>query len=73
MGGEPVLHAGIPIARLTSAAFGYSVGYSLGLAYLPADVDIHTSNLEVEVLGARLPARVLEQPPYDPMGERLRG
>jgi dimethylglycine dehydrogenase len=73
VGGEPLLRAGVPLARLTSAAFGYTVGYSLGLAYLPADVDVHTADLEVEVLGSRLPARVLDGPPYDPAGERLRG
>jgi dimethylglycine dehydrogenase len=72
-GGEPVLRAGVPLARLTSAAFGYTVGHSLGLAYLPADIDVHTPGLEVEVLGSRLPARVLEAAPYDPSGERLRG
>lgn len=72
VGGEPVLREGVPLARLTSAAFGYTVGHSLGLAYLPADIDGSTAGLEVEVLGERLPARVLERPPYDPAGERLR-
>ena len=71
-GGEPVLRAGVPIARLTSAAFGFTVGHSLGLAYLPADLDINPVDLEVEVLGCRLPARVLEGAPYDPSGARLR-
>jgi dimethylglycine dehydrogenase len=71
-GGEPVLRAGVPIARLTSAAFGFTVGHSLGLAYLPADLDINPADLEVEVLGCRLPARVLERAPYDPSGARLR-
>jgi len=71
-GGEPVLHAGLPVARLTSAAFGFTVGHSLGFAYLPAELDVNTADLEVEVLGNRLPARVLEHPPYDPSGTRLR-
>jgi len=73
VGGEPVLRDGVPIARLTSAAYGYTVGYSLGWAYLSADIGVHASDLEVEVLGSRLPARLLERPPYDPSGERLRG
>ena len=72
-GGETVLQAGKAVARLTSAAFGYSVGHALGLAYLPADVDEGTAGLEVEVLGRRLPARVLKEPPYDSPGSRLRG
>ncbi|HVW69887.1 MAG TPA: FAD-dependent oxidoreductase [Steroidobacteraceae bacterium] len=71
-GGEPVLRKGAPVARLTSAGFGFTVGHSLGLAYLPTDVGVDTAGLEVEVLGRRLPARVLEKPPYDPTGARLR-
>lgn len=72
VGGEPVLCAGTPVARLTSAAFGHTVGYSLGFAYLPAQIHAQTSDLEVEVLGNRLPARVLANAPHDPAGERLR-
>ena len=72
-GGEPVLRAGVPLGRLTSAAYGYTVGHSLGFAYLSTDIDMHTADLEVEVLGRRLPARVIDKPPYDPAGERLRG
>jgi dimethylglycine dehydrogenase len=72
VGGEPVLRAGVPLARLTSAAFGHTVGYSLGWAYLPTDIDAQTSDLEVEVLGCRLPVRVLDKAPYDPGGVRLR-
>jgi dimethylglycine dehydrogenase len=73
VGGEPVVQAGRAIARLTSAAFGYTVGYSVGLAYLPAEIDAQAEGLEVELLGSRLPARVLQAPPYDPDGHRLRG
>jgi hypothetical protein len=40
---------------------------------MPADVDARTADLEVEVLGRRLPARVLEERSYDSSGSRLRG
>jgi dimethylglycine dehydrogenase len=73
IGGEPIIQAGRPIARLTSAAFGHSVGYSVGLAYLPVEVDAQAEGLEVEFLGSRWSARVLPAPPYDPAGNRLRG
>ena len=63
--------AGRPVARLTSAAFGYSVRRSLGFAYLPADVS-PTDRLEVEILGKQVAAQVLESALYDPNGERLR-
>jgi dimethylglycine dehydrogenase len=71
-GGELVLQAGRPVARLTSAAFGYTVGHSLGLAYLPADIDTGAGDLQVQLLESYAGAHVLEAPPYDPEGKRLR-
>lgn len=73
VGGEPVMHRGAAIARLTSAAYGHTVGRSLGLAYLPTSMDAAEVDLEVELLGARVRASVLEKPPYDPGSARLRG
>src|SRR2546423_9237545 len=72
VGGEPVLCGGRPVTRLTSAAFGYTVGHSLGLAYLPTDLAALADELEIDLLGSPVRARVLERPPYDPSGDRLR-
>ena len=72
MGGEPVVCADQALGRLTSAAFGYTVGYSLALAYLPNHIGPSTGGLEIESPGTRLPARVLECAPYDSSGSRLR-
>lgn len=70
-GGEPVMLDGHPIGRLTSAAYGHTVGYGLGLAYLPSDVS-GDSMLEVQVLSHRYRAQVLAEPPHDPGGSRMR-
>jgi len=72
VGGEPVFVAGQPVARLTSAAFGCTVGYAIGMAYLPAQIPYDSGLVEVQVLAERRPARVLLAPPYDPTGARLR-
>ncbi|HUE10845.1 MAG TPA: glycine cleavage T C-terminal barrel domain-containing protein, partial [Steroidobacteraceae bacterium] len=73
VGGEPVFINGQPIARLTSAAFGNTVGHALGFAYLPPDLDARsTADMHVQVLSQRLPARILREPPYDPRGLKLR-
>jgi len=53
IGGEPIMQAGRPVARLTSAAFGHTVGYSVGLAYLPVEIDAQAEGLEVEFLDSR--------------------
>jgi dimethylglycine dehydrogenase len=71
-GGEPVLCEGNAVARLTSATYGYTVKHSLGFAYLPAGIGPAETGLEVELCGTRVSARVLQSPPYDPTGARLR-
>jgi glycine cleavage system aminomethyltransferase T len=72
MGGETVLLNGRAIARLTSAAFGYTVGHALGLAYLPRDLSANGLDLEVQLLASRVKARVLDTAPYDPSSARLK-
>jgi glycine cleavage system aminomethyltransferase T len=67
------LCGGRAIARLTSAAYGYTVNHSLGFAYLPALIEPSEAGLEVELCGSRVRARVLESAPYDTAGVRLRG
>lgn len=70
MGGEPIFHNGEGIGRVTSGAYGYSVGMSLALGFVkvagPGD------DVGVMVLGKPHKARILEAPPFDPEGARLR-
>jgi dimethylglycine dehydrogenase len=72
-GGETVLCGGRAIARLTSAAYGYTANHALGFAYLPTQIEPAETGLEVELCGNRVRARVLESAPYDVGGTRLRG
>ncbi|TDK47420.1 GcvT family protein [Antarcticimicrobium luteum] len=69
-GGEPIFRGGVGIGRVTSGAYGYSVGQSLALGYVrgagPGDA------VEVMVLGRPHRARILAEPPFDPAGARLR-
>lgn len=70
-GGEPIFKDGKGIGRVTSGAYGYSVGMSLALGYVenasPGD------KVDVMVLGVPHSARILDAPPFDPSGARLRG
>ncbi|MDF1718497.1 MAG: FAD-dependent oxidoreductase [Antarcticimicrobium sp.] len=70
-GGEPIFRGGEGIGRVTSGAYGYSVGMSLALGYVkgaePGDA------VEVMVLGRPHRATILAEPPFDPAGARLRG
>ena len=70
-GGEPVFKNGKGLGRITSGAYGYTVGMSLALGYLkdtkPGD------NVEVMVLGKPHRGKVLGSSPFDPEGKILRG
>ncbi len=70
-GGEAVLRDGEVLGAATSAGYGYSVGRSIVLAWLPADAG-PGDGYEVETFGERHAARVVARAPYDPRGERLR-
>ena len=69
---EPILRRRRAHAYVTSGGYGHTVGVSIALAYLPFEHARDGTELEVEILGDRRPARVVEQPLYDPAGERLR-
>jgi dimethylglycine dehydrogenase len=70
-GGEPVfLPDGTPVGRVTSGTYGYHVGKSLALGYL-RDVAPGAA-VDVMILGAPHRGIVLDAPPFDPSGERLR-
>ena len=59
------------VGIVTSAAYGHRTGKTLALAYL-RDRRARIG-LEVEILGRRRPAALLERPPFDPDNMRLRG
>ena len=70
-GGEPIFKNGIGLGRITSGAYGYSVGMSLALGYVK-DV-VPGDAVDVMVLGKPHRAKILEAPPFDAQGEILRG
>jgi dimethylglycine dehydrogenase len=72
-GGEPVfLPDGTPAGQVSSGSFGHSVGASLAIAYLKAGLAVPGAEVDVSILGQPHRARVLDRPPFDPDGLRLR-
>ena len=69
-GGEPIFKDGAGIGRVTSGAYGYTVGKSLALGFVKNAVAGDT--VQVMVLGQPHDAVILSEPPFDPKGERLR-
>ena len=71
-GGEAVRSGTDVIGRLTSCAYGYTVGRMVALAKLPAALQTG-AGVEVELFGDVVPARVEPDALYDPQGDRTRG
>jgi sarcosine dehydrogenase len=79
-GGEAVLRDGRPVGDLTSAAYGHTVGASVGLGYVRREdgqaIDaawLEAGRFEVDLAGTRLKAKVSLKAPYDPSGARIKG
>lgn len=71
-GGEPVYHNGVLMGRLRSGGYGYTVGKSIGLVYLPLDIAKPGTPLEIEILGERFAAQVDADVLYDAKGAKIR-
>ena len=72
LGNEPVLSEGRPVGYVTSAAFGYSVGFGLAFAWVEPEFASVGRDLTVVVEGVEHVVRVVEDPVWDPSGSRLR-
>ena len=69
---EPIYAHGALVSYVMAGGYGHTVGQSIALAYLPTEHAGDGTELEVEILGDRRPARIASEPLYDPAGERLR-
>jgi dimethylglycine oxidase len=70
MGKEPLWHDGRVVSYVTSAAYGYSIGRGIAYGYLPSELAVEGTPIEVEYFGERLAATVTNDPLWDPKGER---
>ena len=71
-GGESVYASDKVIDRIRSGNYGYTIGQDIGLVYLPLELAKAGVELEVQVLGQRVKARVAKLPLVDPGGEKIR-
>ena len=78
MGSEPVflpgnsVLSGEMIGRATSGCFGHSIGKSLALAYVKKGNGEIGTELQIEILGEKRLARVINESPCDPENKKLR-
>lgn len=72
-GSEAIYHDGKLIGRATSGGYGFRIQKSLVLGLVQSAVAKVGTELEIEILGTRYRSTVIEESPYDPENERLRG
>ena len=68
IGDEPIWHDGEVVGWVTSGAYAHHSGRSLALGYVPAALAVPGATFEVEIIGHRRPARLLDEPVLDPAG-----
>jgi dimethylglycine dehydrogenase len=72
-GGEPIfLPDGTPVGQVSSGAYGYSVDMSLALCYIKSGAARPGDKVHVAILGRPHEAVILDKPPFDAEGARLR-
>jgi glycine cleavage system aminomethyltransferase T/glycine/D-amino acid oxidase-like deaminating enzyme len=75
---EPIWRDGALVGRITSGAYGHTIGRAIGLGYVEhadgvTDAWIESGRWELEIACERHRARAQLSPPYDPKSLRLRG
>ena len=71
MGAEPVFADGTPVGFITSAGWGASVGRSISYAWVPRSLTTGDA-VTIAYFDRMLPARIADEPLFDPSGARLR-
>jgi 4-methylaminobutanoate oxidase (formaldehyde-forming) len=76
-GGEPIYRDGERVGYLNSGGYGHTLGGAVGLGNVEREAGVSaeyvkSGRFEIEVAGARYPARASLRPLYDPQGERVR-
>ncbi len=72
LGNEPIYRNGALVGRATSGAYGHTVEQSLALAYVTPETGEIGTQVEIEILGERRPARVIAPSPCDPDNKQPR-
>ncbi|MYA68477.1 MAG: FAD-dependent oxidoreductase [Gammaproteobacteria bacterium] len=71
---EPVWQGDTLVGRITSGAYGHTLGGAIGLGYVDTTKapDPSAGEFSIEVAGERIPAEASFKPMYDPANKRIR-
>ena len=72
IGGNPIYQNGELVGRCTSGGYGFRVGYSIALAMVKPELADIGQIFEIDILGQKFKAEIIEESPFDPNNECLR-
>ncbi len=70
---EPIWHAGEVVGFVTSGGYSHYARKSIAYGFLPTELIEEGRRVEIEILGEMVPARLYQEPLFDPRNEYLRG
>lgn len=71
-GYNPIYNGDQLVGMTSSGGYGHRTETSIALGYIPPELATTGTQLEVEVLGKKLPAQVVRMPLYDPKNEKMK-
>ncbi len=73
LGNEPVRVGDEIMGRVTTGGYGYTVERSIAYAYVPAELAVAGTAVEIDIFGRWVAGEVAREPLHDPSGERVKG
>ena len=73
IGDEPIWHDGEVVGWVTSGGYAHFSEASVAMGYVPAELAGSNGAFEIEILGVRRPATLVDGCLWDPDGTRMRG
>jgi dimethylglycine dehydrogenase len=70
---EPIWHAGEVVGYVTSGGYSHHARKSVAFGFLPLELVAEGREVEIEILGDMISARLYSAPLFDPDNEYLRG
>jgi len=70
---EPIWHDGEVVGYVTSGGYSHYTQKSIAFGFLPLELATEDRQVEIEILGEMIPARLYSAPLFDPDNEYLRG
>jgi len=69
---EPIWHEGEVVGFVTSGGYSHHAQKSIAYGFLPVDLASEDRQVEIEILGEMIPARLYSKPLFDPENEYLK-